>query len=68
MKKFIVAAEDTKGDQLDDLLDSIEEDFDFAVAGIDKLRRDGNNGIALEQAQALSDALQNVINAITSEV
>lgn len=68
MKKLIVAAEDTKGDQLDDLLDSIEDDFDFAVAGIDKLRRDGNNGIALEQAQALSDELQNVINAITSEV
>ena len=68
MKKYIHAAEGTKDDQLKELIDSIGDDFDYAVAGIEKLHRDGNDGIAMEQAQALSDTLQSVISAITEQV
>lgn len=68
MKKMISAASEGKDDQLESLLDSIDDDFDYAVAGIEKLHRDGNDGIAMEQAQALSDALQSVIDAITEQV
>ena len=68
MKKYIHAAESSKEDQLQSMLDSLDDDFDYAVAGIEKLHRDGNDGIAMEQAQALSDALQSVIAAITEQV
>lgn len=68
MKKFIYAADGAKEDRLKELIDSIGDDFDYAVAGIEKLHRDGNDGIAMEQAQALSDTLQSVISAITEQV
>lgn len=68
MKKFIYAADNTKEDRLKELLDALDDDFAYAIAGIEKLHRDGNDGIAMEQAQALSDALQSVIDAITNQI
>ncbi|MBQ2856603.1 MAG: hypothetical protein IJE78_05635 [Bacteroidaceae bacterium] len=67
MKRMIVAA---AGDEnpLDDLLDSIDDDYDYAVAGIEKLKREGDNKAAMEQAQKLSQALQSVIDAISNEI
>lgn len=67
MKRMIVAA---AGDEnpLDDLLDSIDDDYDYAIAGIEKLKREGDNKAAMEQAQKLSQALQSVIDAISNEI
>ena len=67
MKRMIVAA---TGDEnpLDDLLDRIDDDFAYAIAGIEKLKREGENKAAMEQAQKLSQALQSVIDAISNEI
>lgn len=67
MKRMIVAAAGDKN-PLDDLLDSIDDDYDYAVAGIEKLKREGDNKAAMEQAQKLSQALQSVIDAISNEI
>ena len=67
MKRMVLAA---AGDEnpLDDLLDSIDDDYDYAIAGIEKLKREGDNKAAMEQAQKLSQALQSVIDAISNEI
>ena len=66
MKKFISAA--TDANPVDDILDSIEDDFDYAMAGIDKINRDGNSKTAMELAQNLSQALQSIIESISAEI
>ena len=67
MKRMVLAA---AGDEnpLDDLLDSIDDDYDYAIAGIEKLKREGENKATMEQAQKLSQALQSVIDAISNEI
>ena len=55
-------------EQLDELMDSVEDDFDYAISGIEKLQRSGNMSAAMEQAQRLSTALQSVIGAISEEI
>jgi len=66
MKKFISAA--TDANPVDDILDSIEDDFDYAMAGIDKINRDGNSKTAMELAQNLSQSLQSIIESISAEI
>ena len=67
MKRMVVAAT-TDENPLDDLLDRIDDDYDYAIAGIEKLKREGDNKAAMEQAQTLSQALQDVIDAISNEI
>lgn len=67
MKRVITAA---AGDPnpLDDLLDKIDDDFDYAIGGIERLSREGDNKAAMEQAQRLAQALESVISGISEEM
>ena len=67
-KKIFAVTEDAKVEQLDELMDSVEDDFDYAISGIEKLQRSGNMSAAMEQAQRLSNALQSVISEISNEI
>ena len=66
MKRVITAA--AEENPLDALLDSIDDDYDYAIAGLEKLQRDGDTKFAIEQAQRLSEAIQSVISAISEEM
>ena len=60
------AADDSGKTKLDTLMDSLKDDFDYVMSGLDKLARDGgeseNSGTTI--AQDLSDTLQGVIQRI----
>ncbi len=60
------AADDSGKTKLDILMDSLKDDFDYVMSGLDKLARDGgeseNSGTTI--AQDLSDTLQGVIQRI----
>lgn len=71
MKKYrtqkITAAEDTKPDEaLDDFIDIIEDDFDYAVSGLEALSRGGVN--STNDALAIAEKLQNMIQSVINEI
>ena len=55
---------DPRLDQLDELLDKVDEDFEFAMAGIDRLGREGMLDEALKLLNTLSDTLDSAIGII----
>lgn len=75
MKKYrtqkITAAEGTKPDEaLDDFIDVIEDDFAYAVSGLEALGRGGVNSTndALAIAEKLQSMIQSAINEIAEKV
>lgn len=73
-----VFAEDTSDreqailDKLDELHDTIEDDFDYVLAGIERLGREGKHSQAMQIMQNISNTLNQAIsdigdNFITSE-
>lgn len=69
MKRRIIAAEDKPGKTtLEDLLDRIDEDFDFVISGIEKLDRDGSGTDAISIASSLSESLQSAVAQLTSKM
>ena len=54
MKRHIFSADNKEGKTtLEDLLDKIDDDFDFVVAGIEKLDRDGSGTDAIAIASSI---------------
>ena len=49
-----------------DSLDSVKDDFDYALEGLAKIAEDGYRGDAQEIAQRLSDAIQSAIASVSS--
>ena len=71
MKKYrtqkITAAEGTKTDEaLDDFIDIIEDDFAYAVSGLEALSRGGVN--STNDALAIAEKLQNMIQSVINEI
>lgn len=65
MKRQIIAAEgeDTR---LEDMMDVLEDDFDYIISGLDKLNRDGRESRAdgISVAQELHESLDAIISRI----
>lgn len=67
----IQAADGKKPDMLDvveEQQDALEDDFGYALAGIEKLCRDGDCQKALEIINRLSDAINQEISAISGNI
>ena len=67
----VKAADDKKADIMDVVegnLDQLEDDFDYAIAGIDKLCRDGDCQKALEFIDLISSAVNDVIAQIGDNI
>ena len=70
MKKYmkITAAESTPAeDRLKDLIDEVEDDFDFIIQGIERISRDDVNA-AGQIATNLSETLQDVVSQIADKL
>lgn len=66
----IYAAEDNSNDKLADAIDSLKEDFDYIIAGLERLDRQGANGSndALMIAENISTNLQGHLSEIASHI
>jgi len=70
MKRYIRNAEQssTKEDLLKESVDTLKDDFDYAISGVEKLAADGNIDGALEQVSALSEMINASIEEIAENV
>lgn len=55
---------DPRIEQLENLLDTVEDDFDYTLSGIDRLGREGMLDEAIELLNTLSDTLNSAIGII----
>lgn len=56
--------EDPRLDALDDLQDKVEDDFDYVMAGIERLGREGMLDEAINLLNTLSDTLDSAVSII----
>lgn len=63
--KRIISAEETKS-KLEILLDELDDDFSYVIAGLEKCLRDGGEvaNSATTIAETLSNDIQNAIEAV----
>lgn len=68
MKYYIRAADEPSA--LDDCLDTLKDDFDYVMDGLDKLSRTGGDSAkaALSIALSLSDTIENHIEQVSNEI
>ena len=66
--KVITAAENTSaGDALKDSLDALEDDFDFLVAGIEKIGRE-DAAAGQQLISMISESIQSAVSQLASEL
>ena len=67
-KSPINAATDDRSDGYNEASDNIQDNFDYAVDGFDKLARNGKDGeqAALQLMLELNEAIESVISKIAS--
>ena len=68
MKRYIRAASSDSDSVLDEKLDDIKADFDYAMDGLDKLSRIGLETDALRIADELHDALLSAEKSISDVI
>lgn len=68
MKRYIRAASSDSDSVLDEKLDDIKADFDYAMDGLDKLSRIGLEKDALRIADELHDALLSAEESISDVI
>lgn len=70
MRKIISAAEAADDTRLKDAIDMLEDDFDYAIAGLEKLGRSGRSNYenAVSIANTFSAAVAQVIDKIADEI
>lgn len=68
MKRYIRAASSDSDSVLDEKLDDIKADFDYAMDGLDKLSRIGLEKDALRIAGELHDALLSAEESISDVI
>ena len=68
MKRVISAATEEKDTRLDDALSILKDDFDYCIAGMEKLGADGKTDDALSIANELSNGIGNIIKKIAKLV
>lgn len=70
MRRVVTAAEGDGNSKLQDMMDMLKDDFDYVLAGLEKLDRTGatesNQGLVI--AEGLSDALQSAISQISENM
>lgn len=59
--------EDPRLDELDDLYDRVEDDFNYVMTGIERLGREGMLDEAIELLHSLADTLDSAINIIGND-
>lgn len=72
MRKAISAASDEMSisDRLDDSISNLKDDFNYAISGLEKLSRDGDESatVALTLSQSFSESIQDMIDQILDSV
>ena len=68
MKRIIAAAVEEKDTRLDDALSILKDDFDYCIAGMEKLGADGKIEDALSVTDELNNGINNIINKIAKLV
>lgn len=68
MKRIISAATEEKDTRLDDALSILKDDFDYCIAGMEKLGADGKIEDALSVTDELNNGINNIINKIAKLV
>ena len=71
MKRYIKNAEDTAPsaeDRLNDILNVMKDNFNFAMEGIEKIASDGDYTKAIEQAQTLNQMIDGAIGEIAEDI
>jgi len=66
MKKYIRAAEEKEDTRLADIIDQLEDDFDYIIGGLEKLDRDG--GESRQSGIQVAMEIGNQLNSITSQI
>lgn len=64
----ITAAEEKEDTRVADMSDALNDDFDFALDGFDKMVRNGKVAEALSIMTTLSDAINAAIAATAAEI
>lgn len=69
MKRYIRSADQpTAEDRLNDAMDVLKDDFNFAMAGIEKISADGDTARAIELVNGLSEMINASIEEITETI
>jgi hypothetical protein len=68
MKRIISATTEEKDTRLDDALSILKDDFDYCIAGMEKLGADGKIDDALSVTDELNNGINNIINKIAKLV
>ena len=68
MKRIISATTEEKDTRLDDALSILKDDFDYCIAGLEKLGADGKIDDALSVTDELNNGINNIINKIAKLV
>lgn len=64
--RSVTAADDTKLSGLDDAIDTLKDDFDYLIAGLEKLGRTGIN--ASNEGQAIVENLSTDIQSYLAQI
>lgn len=67
-RRNIKAASDTEDTRVSDMVDSLKDDFEFAIDSFGKLERNGNVAEALSIMTELSKALNAAIQACADQI
>lgn len=67
MKRYVYAASDSDS-VLEEKMDGIKADFDYAMDGLDKLSRMGLEKSALAIAEELHNSLLSIVESISDEI
>lgn len=66
MKRMITSADATEDTRLADIIDQLEDDFDYIISGLEKLDRDGRD--ARESGISVAMQLGEQLNSITAQI
>lgn len=68
MKRIISATTEEKDTRLDDALVVLKDDFDYCIAGLEKLGADGKIDDALSVASELTNGINSTISKVAKLV
>ena len=66
IRRNITASEDTVNEQLESQLDTLKQDFDYILDGLDRLGRTGAN--SANAAQMIAETLQTSLNSCIQDM
>lgn len=66
MKRYVKAADETEDRRLADMIDSLEDDFDYIISGLEKLDRDGKD--SRDSGISIANQIHDQLNEITAQI